>query len=1057
MIGLTKMRARLTGGVAILALGAGSAMAQEGVEQVVVSSTRLQAAGFNAPTPTTVVTVADLEAQAKPSVFEALTSLPALQGSTGVQYNTTATSNGLIGISALNLRGLSAVRTLTLLDSQRVVGSNYNGVVDISQMPQMLIQRIDVVTGGASADWGSDAVAGVVNFVTDKKFEGFRMNAVAGLSKYGDMGNVTYEMAAGTSFWGGRGHVEVSAEYSYNDGLLPRYPTQQSYTTLPENIGGRPLFRLSGLVSYGGNGHAPAGQPDQVYVPLFQNPTNSNYGSISSGPKITTAFDVNGKPYKLQLAGNCFVNGNAVANTIGGNCVGTPSAPGDQSQHSFISGLIEPLTRGALYSRVSYDLSPSTEIYATILYSAARTQNTPAQGSNGKSLNIKCDNPYLLQTGLYASTAACLTDYPNGIGFNSNGENIPVDQELFFLRTTRRYVVGGNGTFDFLGKNWNWDSYFQHGESDSGLHIQNMLLVQSPVDAVATAKNNGIVVQNAALNRWNMASDAVFNSAGQVVCRNTVAQSFGCVPFNPFGGTAINQASQAYIFNQNQPGGTTIGNSAVETVRQEAFSFSVNGSPIEDWAGPVAVAAGYEYREEHYSQRGDPYAAGISASTPATINEPCTDPAIDCGLSSLGSLGSYSAGNYHNARGTYHVNEVFVEVGVPLINDTFWGKADLDLGGRHARYSTAGDANTWKVGLTWDTPIPGVRLRAGQSRDVRAPNLSELFAPVTGVNACILNDATLATNNGHQQNCLQINEGNRLLKPERSQTTEAGIVWQPDFIPGFQMSVDYFRVAVKGVVSSLTPQNVEDLCILQNNPLYCGQDAITTANGVNQSLANPGGPPDPNSGATVPNQITAVHSKPFNAASLVTDGFDIEAGYQFDLQDYDVPGTFNLRSLASHVSKYIFDPGIAGVQRNQELAGNLGGSTSGQTYTQSGGTVMTWKLEETQSYQNDIWGVNLTERWYADGVSTNKNTLVCAPGTCPLGTFQTPTINYNHVDAVLYLDVGLDWNVSSTTQLYAKIDNVSNVLPPDVQTQTVNNSVYDVVGRMYRIGVRIND
>ena len=203
---------------------------------------------------------------------------------------------------------------------------------------------------------------------------------------------------------------------------------------------------------------------------------------------------------------------------------------------------------------------------------------------------------------------------------------------------------------------------------------------------------------------------------------NTVAQTYGCVPFNPFGGTAINSASQAYILGQDGPGGFVfIGPSAVETVRQEAFSFSVNDSPMEDWAGPISVATGLEYREEHYSQRGDPYAAGITNSTPATINEPCTDPAIDCGLSSVGALGSWAAGNYHNGRGTYHVNEAFVEVGVPLLNDSFWGKADLDLGGRHARYSTAGDANTWKVGLTWDTPIPGVRLRALQSRDVPRP------------------------------------------------------------------------------------------------------------------------------------------------------------------------------------------------------------------------------------------------------------------------------------------------------------------------------------------------
>ncbi|HET7083418.1 MAG TPA: TonB-dependent receptor plug domain-containing protein [Rhizomicrobium sp.] len=1045
------------------------------VEQVVVSPTRILSSGFNAPTPLTVVTAAELQAKAKPNVFETLTDLPQLQGSTGVQYNTGATSNGLIGLSAFNLRGLSALRTLTLLDSQRVVPSNYNGVVDISEIPQMLIQRVDVVTGGASASWGSDAVAGVINFVTEKKYEGFRMNAMAGLSTYGDMGTVNFQVAAGSRFAGGRGHFEMAGEYSYNDGLLPRYPTNLNYGTQPENLEGRQLFRLSGTAGFG-TGNSPAGLADTIYGPLPQNATSSNYGSVAGGTRVGVAFDAQGKPYKFNLAGNCYVapkgavnpntgavlNSNTILGTVSGTCFGTPSNPGDQSQHGFVTGLVMPLTRGSLYSRVSYDLTPNTEIYATLLYSAARTQNTPAQGTNGKALNIKCDNPYMLQTGLYASTATCLADYPNGIPLNSGGESVPLNQQVFFLRTTRRYVVGGNGVFDLLGKSWTWDSYFQHGESDAGLHIENMLLAQSPVDAVATAAHGGNVVQCSALNRWNLASDAVSGPQGTIVCRNTVAQSFGCVPFNPFGAGPINPVAQAYIFNQNQPGGTTIGPSAVETVRQEAFSFSVNGSPMDDWAGPVSVAAGYEYREEHYSQRGDPYGAGVSWSTPATVNEPCTDPAIDCGFSSLGSLGSYSAGNYHNGRGTYHVNEAFVEFGVPLLDDSFWGKADLDIGGRYARYSTAGDAITWKVGLTWDTPVPGVRLRALQSRDVRAPNLSELFAPVTGVNACVQNDVTRTPTYNGQQDCLQINEGNRLLKPERSQTTSIGLVWQPESIPGFQISMDYFRIRVQGVIAALPNlQYYEDLCILANNPSFCGQDVITTANGVNQSLSNPGGPTEAQiaQGITnVPNQITAVHSKPFNASSLTTDGFDIEAGYQFDLQDYDVPGTFNLRSLATHVSKFILDPGnISGVQRNVELAGNLGGTASGQTYTQSGGTVMTWKLQEVQSYQDDVWGFNLTERWYADGVSTNKNTIVCAPGTCPKGTFQSPTINYNRVDAVLYLDVGFNWNVTPRTQLYTRIDNVTNLMPPDTQAQLAANSVYDVVGRMYRVGVRFND
>ncbi|HWX90576.1 MAG TPA: TonB-dependent receptor, partial [Rhizomicrobium sp.] len=510
------------------------------------------------------------------------------------------------------------------------------------------------------------------------------------------------------------------------------------------------------------------------------------------------------------------------------------------------------------------------------------------------------------------------------------------------------------------------------------------------------------------------------------------------------------------VLGQNVPGGTTMGSSAVQTGRQEAFSFSVNGSPIEDWAGPVAVAAGYEYREEHYSQRGDPYGAGITASTPATINEPCTDPAVNC--FSQGP-GSWIAGNYTNGRGTYHVNEVFVELGVPLINDSFWGKADLDIAGRHARYSTAGDANTWKVGVTWDTPIPGIRLRALQSRDVRAPSLQELAPPFTGVNSSVNND--FQTGNPNIGNILVATVGNPQLKPERSQTTEAGIVWQPDFIPGFQMSVDYFRIAVQGYSVSLGAQLVEDQCH-NGNLAFCSQTFIQTANGVNQSAAAPGGPPAGVAG-TVPNQITAVISAPFNAASVVTDGFDIEAGYGFDLQDYDVPGQFTLRSLASHVSKFLLNDGplIPNQMINQEFAGvinsNRGNGPAASSYGQSGGTVFTWKLNETQSYQNDVWGFNLTERWLAGGTSQLKNFLVCAPGTCPAPTIQTPTINYDKVDAVLYLDVGLNWNVSDKTQLYTKIDNVTNITPPDNGLQTPGNDVYDVIGRMYRIGVRFSD
>ncbi len=1067
--GLTKTRVRLASGAAILALSAGAAMAQEGVEQVVVSSTRLQAAGFDAPTPTTVVSAADLQAQAKPSVFDAITQLPQLQGSTGVGYNTGSTTTGLIGLSALGLRGLSPLRTLVLLDSERVVGGNFNGVVDVSEMPQMLIQRVDVVTGGASASWGSDAVAGVINFVTDKKFEGFKMNAQAGLSTYGDAGNALFQAAAGSSFAGGRGHFEVAGEYAYNDGLLPRYPVAQQHTAQP-NIGGRTIARQSGTSSYGSTAASvPAGMPQSYYGPLIQGTQQAAYGLITSGPYAGTTFDATGKASKFDYAGNCFLNGSgALQGAIGSNCFGTAADPGDQNDtHQFTQGLYDPLTRGNLYARVSYDLSPNAEVYATMNYGISRTQNTPAQGNSSKNgITIRCDNAYLLQSGLFPSSSACATAVTGTaaptaaqisaatMAFGSDWANIPTDQQMFLTRTMRRFVVGGDGSFNLFGKDWSWDSYFQHGETDTSIKIYNMPLSGAPIVAVGTNAAGA----NGQYSRFNLAQDAVFNSAGQIVCRNTVAQAYGCVPFNPFGGGTVTPGQIAYFDGQNGPGGTTVGPTAIQTQRQEAFSFAVNGSPIEDWAGPVSVALGYEYREEHYSQRADPYSGGVTASTPATVNEPCTDPFVDCGLTTFGSLGAWNAGNYHDGQGTYHVNEAFVEFGVPLLNDSFWGKADLDVAGRHARYSTAGDANTWKVGVTWDTPIPGVRLRALQSRDIRAPNLSELFSPPQGLNGSVNNDfvnavAPAGTTPGNNQQVRQLNIGNPALKPERGQTTQAGLVWQPDFIPGFQASIDYYRIAVKGAIASLSLQQVEDQCF-NGFTVFCSQQAITTANGIQQSATNTGA-------ANTAGQLVSVASEAFNSGSLVTDGFDLEASYQFDLQDYDVPGSFTLHSLINHTSKFITDTGIPGTQRNVELAGSLGGGGNSQTYNQSGGNVLTWKLEETQSYQNDVWGFHLTERWYAGGVFTNKNDIVCAPGTCPTLTTaqltQTPTINFNNVDSVMYLDVGANWNVSDKTQLYTQIDNIANIRPPDTGGQNANNTLYDVIGRMYRIGVRFSN
>jgi iron complex outermembrane receptor protein len=204
----------------LMASGAYAQEAPSGpIESVTVSSSRITTAGFNAPTPTTVLGNDFLEKSAKDNIYSAVVQLPSLLGSTGQQNGVNGTSGGTNGLASFNMFGLGTTRTLTLLDGERFMPANVTGVPDISEFPQMLIQRVDVVTGGASASWGSDAVAGVVNFITDKKFVGFKANLSAGLSTYADNGTVTAQAAAGFAFAGGRGHFEVAAEYSHMDGV----------------------------------------------------------------------------------------------------------------------------------------------------------------------------------------------------------------------------------------------------------------------------------------------------------------------------------------------------------------------------------------------------------------------------------------------------------------------------------------------------------------------------------------------------------------------------------------------------------------------------------------------------------------------------------------------------------------------------------------------------------------------------------------------------------------------------------------------------------------------
>ena len=274
--------------------------AADGVTTVVVSGSRIAARGFSQPTPTTTLTADDLAKAAKPNLFDTLTELPALQGSTGRTTFTYSTSSGVQGLSSLSLRGLGTIRTLTLLDGQRVVGANVTGVTDVSQFPQLLVKRVDVVTGGASASYGSDAVGGVVNFITDKKFNGFKFNAEGGMTKYRDDKNGTLQAAWGRGFANDRLHVEVSGEFTKENGI-----DSPGFGEVGAN--GRNWF-MNPALQESTKAMQAAGAPRYKSILHAQHVQYAKYGLITSGPLKGTAFGPGGTPHPFQYGTNCVGN-----------------------------------------------------------------------------------------------------------------------------------------------------------------------------------------------------------------------------------------------------------------------------------------------------------------------------------------------------------------------------------------------------------------------------------------------------------------------------------------------------------------------------------------------------------------------------------------------------------------------------------------------------------------------------------------------------------------------------------------------------------------------------
>lgn len=517
-------------------------------DAIVVTGTRIVRDGYSAPTPVAVMSKQDIAAQAPANISDFVNQLPSIAGSGTSGSASGGLSNAAAGINSISLRGLGVGRTLVLLDGQRSVASTVGGVVDINTIPQDLVERVEVVTGGASAAYGSDAVGGVVNFVLDKSYKGFRIGLDQGISTYGDGRNYTLTASAGLSLLDDRLHLLFNGEYF----------KQNAVDTIDRDWNDSGYFMINNPAYDGVNG-----QPQRLVGSGFGPSGYTAGGLIGAGPLRGTYFLGAGQTGQLTYGTvlSPWMIGGDTDVTLAGH-VGTNS-------------LIPKDERLSFFNRTAFDVAPNLTIFGQFSYNRSTSrsyyQQTPSTG-----VVIRADNAYL-QTYYPQVAAQMATQGLSSFTMGTSNAGFPVPGSDI-KREVYRFVGGAEGQFSLFDRKWEWNGYYQHGVTKAHEEL---------------------------INTWNnarmaLAQDAVFAPNGSIVCRSTLTDpTNGCVPINRLGTMGPSTEALAYIYGAEQP-------QREQTIKQDVAALSFSGEMFDLPGGTAAVAFGAEWRKEQIDGRVDP-------------------------------------------------------------------------------------------------------------------------------------------------------------------------------------------------------------------------------------------------------------------------------------------------------------------------------------------------------------------------------------------------------------------------------------------------------------------
>lgn len=788
----------LCGGAMIALIEATGASAQttpsaQSVDEVVVTGSRVITNGFAAPTPLTVVTQEQMKLTAPNSLSDAINQLPQFKSSF-VAASSGFRNGAGDGGSFINLRGLGAKRGLVLLNGERVVQSQAStsvaGAVDLNVLPQSLVKRVDVVTGGATAAYGSDALTGVVNFVLDTKFTGLKGEIRGGLTTYNDDHNGDISLAYGRAFAGDRLHIVASVEHFRTDGVV--------------DFTGRPWDNnATASISTG------TGLPTIVSADI-RRATQASGGLVTAGATalrnqtfLTSAGTLTPFPFGQYHTATG-------ATMVGG---------GFDPDFGRYFSLLPSNTRDNGYFRVTYDLTPDWSAHADILYGSSTVHYRGLYQSG--SYTLFADNAYLTpaEKALANGPGATSTRLLNGQSVNTftvgriNTDWGFEEENSYF--SMMRESAGIDGKIGL----WSVSAYYTHGESahkDSSPGEANNLRLYDALDAVASPGTPGLP------------------AAGTPICRSTITNpTNGCVPLNILGQNVASPQALAWI----QAGG---GPMLSQHLTQDVVDFSVRGEPFSLWAGPVSVGAGATYRKEQGHAVADAASESYNpASTTgplASLYKPGLTPLLTLNgypTTLQGARGLWSGFNPGGSSGSFDVKEVFAETLAPLAKDQFLAKS-LNFNGaiRYADYSTAGGQTNWKVGLIYQ-PVDDIKFRGTMSQDIRAPNLFDLFGGVTQSNGQFIDAFTQSSTVG----AVTVSKGNRALKPEVGNTTVLGVVLQPRMIPGLSVSVDHYLIIITNAIASPGGATITSQCKL-GNTRFCSLFVRDPATGLITTLYN---------------------------------------------------------------------------------------------------------------------------------------------------------------------------------------------------------------------------